>query len=219
MDAANFSSVPTKIGKVIAFRGSRQVGQIASQERGISITMALAVNAEGGSIPPFFLFPRKNMQSCFMEDASPGAVGPANGSGWMQQPEFAKFMEHFIERSKSSLELQTFLLLENQSSHLFVEALEMANNNGVTLLCFPPHCSHKLQPFNVSVYRPVKTYYKSQYNAWQKIILGNILKLGTFRINSEPPLTLHSHLATSKLGFDQLEYHLSTPMCSMRQTL
>ncbi|XP_033225989.1 uncharacterized protein LOC117178673 [Belonocnema kinseyi] len=162
MDETNFFTVPTKIGKVIAFRGSRQVGQIASQERGTSITMALAVNAEGGSIPPFFLFRRKNMQSCFMEDASRGAVGHANESGWMQQPEFVKFMEHFIKRNKSSLESPTLLLLDYHSSHLSVEALEMANNNGVTLLSFAPHCSHKLQLLDVSVYGPVNTYYNSQ---------------------------------------------------------
>lgn len=44
----------------------------------------------------------------------------------------------------------------------------MAIENGVTLLSFPPHCSHKLQPLDVSVYGPVKSYYKTQCNAWQK---------------------------------------------------
>lgn len=59
MDETGFSTVPTKVGKVLAMKGERRVGQIASQERGTNVTMALAVNAAGGFLPPFFLFPRK----------------------------------------------------------------------------------------------------------------------------------------------------------------
>jgi len=44
MDETGFSTVPTKIGKVISVRGARKVGQISSQERGSVVTMALAVN-------------------------------------------------------------------------------------------------------------------------------------------------------------------------------
>ncbi|XP_018399362.1 PREDICTED: uncharacterized protein LOC108777065, partial [Cyphomyrmex costatus] len=88
MDETGFSTVPTKAGLVISLKGVRRVGQAAAAERGSMITMALAVNAAGNSIPPFFLFPRKRMQATFMENSSPGSVGFANESGWMQQAEF-----------------------------------------------------------------------------------------------------------------------------------
>ncbi|KAJ8943837.1 hypothetical protein NQ318_020909 [Aromia moschata] len=54
MDETGFSTVPTNIGKVISTRGMRRVGQISAQERGSMIRMALAVSADGNSIPPFF---------------------------------------------------------------------------------------------------------------------------------------------------------------------
>lgn len=117
MDETGFSAVPTKIGKVISVRGVKKVGLISSAERGSMITMALAVNAEGNSIPPYFLFPTKKMQGWYMDDASPGAVGYANESGWICQPDFLKYMQHFIERTKSSLANPTLLLLDNHSSH------------------------------------------------------------------------------------------------------
>jgi len=149
MDETGFSTVPTKIGKVIAVRGVKKVGLISSAERGTMITMALALrrrwHAEGNSIPPYFLFPTKKMQGWYMDDASPGAVGFANESGWMCQPDFVKYMKHFIERSNSSLANPTLLLIDNHSSHLSVEVLDMAVENGVTLLSFPSHCSHKLR--------------------------------------------------------------------------
>jgi len=177
MDETGFSTVPTKIGKVISVRGARKVGQISSQERGSVVTMALAVNAEGNSAPPFFLFDRKNMQSVFLENASPGAVGFANGSGWMQQTEFVEYMKFFVDRTKASKQSPILLLLDNHSSHLSIEALDLSAENGITILSFPPHCSHRLQPLDVSVYGPVKAYYKSQCSAWQKNNAGKVLEI------------------------------------------
>lgn len=168
MDETGFSTVPDKVGKVISLRGIKRCGQIAAAERGKMITMALAVNAAGNSIPPFFLFPGKNMQSVNMDNRSPGAVGFANESGWMKQADFVNYMRHFIQYSHSSLENPTLLLIDNHSSHLSVEALDLATENGITLLSFPPHCSHKLQPLDVSVYGPVKTYYAQDVDDWQK---------------------------------------------------
>ena len=177
MDETGFSTVPTKIGKVISLRGARRVGQMASQERGTTVTMAMSVNAEGNSISPFFLFPRQNMQSTFLEQASPGAIGYANGSGWMQQTEFVKYIRFFIDSTKASKLTPKLLLLDNHASHLSIEALDLAVEHGITFLSFPPHCSHRMQPLDVSVYGPLKTYYKSQCNAWQKNHAGQRLEI------------------------------------------
>lgn len=177
MDETGFSTVPSKVGKVISLKGQKRVGRISSAERGPMVTMALAVNAYGNSIPPFFLFPRKNMKSYFMDNTSPDAVGFANDSGWMQQNEFVKFMEHFIKHSHSSKQSPTLLLLDNHGSHLSVEAIDMAANNGITLLSFPPHCSHRMQPLDVSVYGPLKTYYKTKCDSWLTQNAGKVLEM------------------------------------------
>jgi uncharacterized protein YbcV (DUF1398 family) len=43
--------------KVVAIRGSKQVGQVTSGERGNLVTLCCAVNALGNSVPTFFVFP------------------------------------------------------------------------------------------------------------------------------------------------------------------
>jgi hypothetical protein len=45
--------------------------------------MALAVSASGNSIPPFFVFPRKNFRGCFIANRPEGSSGFANKSGRM----------------------------------------------------------------------------------------------------------------------------------------
>ncbi|XP_033231508.1 uncharacterized protein LOC117182522, partial [Belonocnema kinseyi] len=130
MDESGFSTVPTKIGKVIALKEARRVDQLEAAERGTMITMALSVSASGKFIPPFFLFPRKNMQACFMDNTSSGAAGFANSSGWMCQEEFVRFMEHFIKFVKPIIASPVLLLLDNHASHLSVDALDLAAANG-----------------------------------------------------------------------------------------
>lgn len=168
MDESGFSTVPTKIGRIIAAKGIRRIGKVEAAERGTMITMALAVNANGNSLPPFFLFPKKKMQAYFMDNATDGAVGFANDSGWMAQTEFVRFMDHFVRFARPSTDSPVLLLLDNHTSHLSIEALDLAVANGVHILSFPPHCSHRMQPLDVSVFGPIKSYYKSQCAAWQK---------------------------------------------------
>lgn len=177
MDETGFPTVATKTIKVLAAKGTKCVGQIASQERGTNVSMALAVSASGASIPPCFLFPRKNMRPTFLDNAIPGSIGFANESGYMKKPEFEKYMEHFIKHSNATMEAPTLLLLDNHSSHLSVNAIDMAVNHGITMLSFPPHCSHRLQPLDVSVFGPVKKFYVSQSDAWLKNNAGRVLEI------------------------------------------
>ena len=143
-DKSGFSTVPSKISTVIALRGMRRVDQIASAERGTMVTMALIVSAGGNSIPPFFIFPRQRMETSFLDNVSPGTKGFANGSGWMCQPEFVRYMRYFIENVRPSVDSPVLLLLDNHTSHLSIEAIDMGIEHGVYMLSFPAYCSHNL---------------------------------------------------------------------------
>jgi hypothetical protein len=57
-------------------------------------------------------------------------------------------------------------LLNNHDSHLSVAALNCWKGNGVTVLSFPPHCSHKLQPLDRSVYGPLISDINRACDAW-----------------------------------------------------
>ena len=61
---------------------------------------------------------------------------------------------------------KVILLLDNHVSHLSVDVLQFAKDNGVVMVSFPPHCSHKLQPLDRSVYGPLKRYYNVACDDW-----------------------------------------------------
>ena len=46
--------------------------------------------------------------------------------------------------------------------------MDKAKESNVVLLTLPPHCSHKLQPLNRSVFGPLKKFYNSACDSWLK---------------------------------------------------
>lgn len=176
MDETGVSTV-LRPRKIVAQKGMKQVGTITSAERGEMITVAVAVNAQGNSIPPMFIFPRKRFRDHFIRDGPPGCIGEANGSGWMQENTFFIFIQHFIKRTKPTKEKPVILLLDNHSSHLSCKVLDLCKESGVIMVSFPPHCSHKLQPLDLTVFGPFKKCCSSGVSAWLKSNPGNTITI------------------------------------------
>lgn len=155
-------------GKIIAQKGKKQVGAITSSERGTLVTMCLAVSALGNTIPPMFVFPRVNYKDNFIRGGPPGCVGTSNKSGWLQGDQFLEFMQHFVNHVRPTQEKKVLILLDNHESHLYLPVIDYCRENGVVLLSFPPHCSHKLQPLDRSVFGPFKKLINQEMDSWIK---------------------------------------------------
>lgn len=130
------------------------------------ITVSVCINAMGIHIPPVMVFPKKHFEDFMLKGAPQGTLGVANPTGWSNETVYFKFMEHFIKHTKPSKEERVLLIIDNDESHLSVETLNLASNSGVVILTFPPHTSHRLQPLDLAVYCPFKTYYHQEVEAW-----------------------------------------------------
>ncbi|XP_067937172.1 uncharacterized protein [Watersipora subatra] len=122
------------------------------------LSLPCCISTEGNSIPPTFIWPRKterNLKS-YMTNSPTGSLGLVHESGWMTASNFNKWMAHFISFSKPFKESPVLLILDNHQSHLSYEAIEMAKENNVVLLIFPPHVTNHLQPLDESVYELLK---------------------------------------------------------------
>lgn len=144
--------------KVIACRGMKQVGSMTSQERGRLVTICCTINALGNAVPPFMVYPRVYFKQHMILGASPGTVGSAHPSGRMTATNFVSYLQHFIHHVKCSPNYPVLLLLDNHEGHMSIEGIDPCKANGITLLMFPPHCSHHLQPHDVAVYPPPKQH-------------------------------------------------------------
>lgn len=165
VDETGFQTVQ-KLGKVLASTGIKQVSKATSAERGALVTACCTVNALGNSVPPVLIFPRVNFKPNMIINGPQGCVGFASPSGWMSSAIFVMYLEHLVKQVRCSVQNPILLLMDNLKAHTTVEAIDFANTNGIVLLTFPPHCSHKLQPLDRSVYGPTKTFMSSAMDSW-----------------------------------------------------
>lgn len=70
---------------------------MTSGERGTNVTVVTAVSASENTIPPMFVFPRKNYKDHFINGILSDYIRAGNASGWVTDAKFYKFMEHFIK--------------------------------------------------------------------------------------------------------------------------
>ena len=163
--------------KVIAEKGAKQVGQITSFEQGTLVTMCCCVNAVGQSIPPAYIFPRVYYKAHMLNGAPNGSLGLACQSGWMTNELFVDVFKHFLTFMKPSISNPALLVMDNHKSHLSAAVVDLARNHGVTIITFPPHCNHRLQPLDVSVYGPFKTYFNCACQEWMLSNAGQPLTI------------------------------------------
>lgn len=152
--------------KMIGEKGTKQIHQITSGEKGSLVTVCCIIGANGNCLPPAIVFPRVHFKPHMINDAPANTLGLATQSGWMTADLFVQVIRHFIKYTCSSKSNPTLLLYDNHENHLSIECLDLAKVNGVTILTLPPHCSDKLQPLDVAVFSPFKTYYNAAIKSW-----------------------------------------------------
>lgn len=176
MDESGLSTVQ-KPPRIFAQRGKKQVGALTSAERGQHVSIAVCANAAGNFIPPAIIIPRKNYKPEYFDSAPPGTLQLCYDSGYMVGDLFVKWMKHFVGSTGCNATNKVLLILDGHSSHKNLEALEFAKANGVILLCLPPHCTHRMQPLDVSFFGPLDSYYNREVSTWLKAHPGRTVGL------------------------------------------
>ena len=101
------------------------------------------MSVTGHFIPPMMIFKQKCLNPDLIERAPPGPIAGCSDSGWIDKDLFMKYIKHFINHSKCSLDLKILLILDGHMSHTKnIELIEYARANGLHLLSLPPHTSH-----------------------------------------------------------------------------
>jgi hypothetical protein len=117
---------------------------------GIACDSRHLYQSTGYFIPPLFVFPRKNMKQELMIGTPPGSIHACHPS-WCVDKELDIFQWflHFIEHTKPTKEDPVILILDGHYSHTRnLEAINLARESHVDIICLPPHSSHKMQPWD-----------------------------------------------------------------------
>ncbi|KAJ4437617.1 hypothetical protein ANN_17762 [Periplaneta americana] len=165
VDETEVSTVHTT-SRIIASKGTKQVGTIISWERGKNITVCCAVSAAGDYIPPMFIFPRQRMSPQLQCDGPTGALYKCSKNGWMTSELFTVWLEHFAKETSASIDNHFLLIMDIHSnqSHIivFIFLLERERH--------PHHfnISYRLQPLDLTFCGPLKSTFNKECETFLK---------------------------------------------------
>ena len=144
--------------KILAKCGDKNVHETVGGSGRDYITILGVGCADGTRLPPFVVYKGKNLWSRWMQGGPAGCMYSVSDSGWMESANFVQWFEKmFLPATKHvAKKLPVILFFDGHHSHLSIKLIELARAHNVHLFCFPPHCTHILQPLDVAVFGPVK---------------------------------------------------------------
>ena len=166
--------------KVLAGRGAKRVGRVASSERGKTTTIVGCVNAAGDAVPPMVVFGgRKRLKAELLKGTPIGTIGGVSDNGWITTELFCKWFDHFVEHVRPSDDKRVLLVMDNHSSHVSMKLVCEARRCGVDIVTLPPHSSHILQPLDIAVYGPFKKAWTRQVQFFHDTHPGERVTMAT----------------------------------------
>ncbi|XP_065661487.1 uncharacterized protein LOC136084730 [Hydra vulgaris] len=161
----------TSLHQAIGFnriKGKHSVGGLTSSERGKTITIVCCQSASGFFVPPMLIYPRIRVKPEFLDKAPIGSISVGSKNGWITTELFEIWFDHFLQAVQPQPRNQPVLLiLDGHSSHKKnLSVIKKARHSNVIILSLPSHCTHKLQPLDVSFFKSLKIFYDQEVSTW-----------------------------------------------------
>jgi hypothetical protein len=141
---------------------------IPDQQEWLSVLSC--INAAGECIPHFYIFKGKRMRRNYIEKCEENATMAMQAKAWMTGHLFSSWILHFVKSLESrggiSPTNRHLLILDGHGSHVTLDVVHKASQTGLDVLTLPSHTSHRLQPLDVSIFRPFKCAFRGYRDAW-----------------------------------------------------
>jgi hypothetical protein len=163
-------------GVIIARTGARRVHSIVPDQREW-LSVLVCINADGSSIPSFYIFKGKRFGANYIQRCESGATMAMQPKVWMTSYLFSAWISHFIASIRRigtiSPTHRHLLILDGHASHATLDVIQEARSAGLDLITLPSHTSHALQPLDVAIFKPFKQYFREYRDFWTSRNMGS----------------------------------------------
>jgi hypothetical protein len=123
------------------------------------ITCLECVSALGVTLPLYLIFKGENLNSGWVLDETLGDWNfITSKKGWTSDLiGFEWLKTHFQLFVSKSTNLRHLLIINSHSSHITAQFIAFCITSKIDLFLLLPYSSHKTQPLNLSIFRPLKT--------------------------------------------------------------
>ncbi|CAD6223960.1 GSCOCG00005411001-RA-CDS, partial [Cotesia congregata] len=215
VDETGVTTVPKHQSKIIAPKGKKQVGVLTSAERGQLVTTEICVSAAGTYLPLMFVLPRKKLPARLSEILIDDCWAQCHSSGCITSEIFFKWFVWFVKIVQPTEERPVLLVLDGHPTHTQnLDVINYARKHHVIIICLPPHCTHRLQPLDVSVIRPASIAYSDAVKQWlrehpDRVVTANDIPRiygGAFKSAAKPETIKNGFKKTGIWPFNRSVY-------------
>ena len=126
--------------KRVAKRGTKKVYGRASGNK-MQITIVACANAAGHTLPPMIIFKGEHLNHDYTKVEVPNTLYGMSKQGWIDSELFYCWLSNlFVPNIPPARPV--LLLLDGHSTHYTPEAVRKAHDEGIIMLCLPPHTTH-----------------------------------------------------------------------------
>jgi hypothetical protein len=143
------------------------------------ITLIATICADGSSLPPALIYKAVsgNLQDTWLQDYEPGEHPcwfASSPNGWTSDELGLSWLQSLFDPQTSGKAKRDWrlLILDGHGSHCTLDFLEWCHKRRILVAIYPPHSTHRLQPLDVSLFRPLATYYSQALDAHTRQSLG-----------------------------------------------
>ncbi len=141
------------------------------------MTALECISADGRCLDPLIIWPAATLRSDWSLHPTPGwhfgctETGYSNGKTVLDW-----YHKVFDPQTKDRANGRPRVLInDGYGSHESLEVMQFCYENNIILVRFPSHSTHKVQPCDVGVFAPLKTYYRQQVD---ELCRGGVVTIG-----------------------------------------
>ena len=147
--------------KVVDRKGKKTVRVRTTGSEKNRITAALCCTAAGKLLPPFVIFKGKTKRALKKVKIPSGAVCTTQVNAWMDEERMLEWIDKvwspYVRGKPALLALDTF------TGHLTETVRAAFDKCGTKLLVIPGGCTSVLQPLDISINKPLKSYIRQSW--------------------------------------------------------
>jgi hypothetical protein len=128
------------------------------------VTAIECISADGRRLDPLIIWPTSTLRSDWTIHTTPGWHFACSPSGYNNRDISLEWLRRvFDPQTKLRANGKPRILINDGfTAHESLEVLKFCHDCNIILCCVPSHASHKLQPCDVAVFRPLKTAYRER---------------------------------------------------------
>lgn len=136
------------------------------------VSLIACVCADGRCLDPALIYPSTvgNIQDRWVDNIDLDqhhAFVTSTESGWSNNDIGLAWLEQVFDRlTKQDSGRWRLLIVDGHGSHVTDDFIAYCDSNRILLAIYPPHSTHRLQPLDVSIFKPLSTAYLNELTSF-----------------------------------------------------